>query len=124
MITSRHIAPSFNEIISMHRAWARKNFPNAEKWEPLVGLQEEVGELSHAFLKNHQGIRLNEPHQENMADAVGDCVMYLLHFCTLNGIDFMQAVREVWATISQRDWNRHPDNGTGKVTLAGVLGEK
>jgi hypothetical protein len=30
-----------------HAVWQRRNFPNAEKWECLVGLQEEVGELAH-----------------------------------------------------------------------------
>jgi hypothetical protein len=43
--------------------WRSKNFPNTEKWEPLVGIMEELGELSHAHLKQFQNIRNNEDHE-------------------------------------------------------------
>ncbi len=102
---------TIQKIIESHNEWATRNFPTAEKWEPLVGVQEELGELSHAFLKAHQGIRTNENHAESMADAVGDIQMYLWHFCALNGIDWEQSVRDVWETISRRDWTKHKQNG-------------
>ena len=86
--------------------WARRNFPQAERWEPLVGLQEEIGELSHAFLKKHQNIRLEEDHDANMVDAVGDIVVYLANFCGRNGIDLNRAVEQVWSEVRQRDWTK------------------
>lgn len=86
------------------REWAKKNFPQAEKWEALVGLQEEVGELSHSFLKQHQNIRLEEDHRAKMVDAVGDIVIYLADFCHRNKIDMDTAVEETWSRVKQRDW--------------------
>ena len=101
----------FRELQEKHAPWVERNFPNAEKWEPLVGLVEETGELSHAFLKCHQCIRVNENHHEKMVDAVGDIIIYLAHFCTMNNIDMQSAVEDAWAEVSKRDWVNHKGNG-------------
>ncbi len=72
-----------DEIQREHALWIKKNFPSRpdKSFHPLLGVVEEVGELSHAVLKRDQGIRLNENHGENIKDAVGDIVIYLLDFC-------------------------------------------
>jgi len=87
-----------------HGVWQKKNFPNAEKWECLVGLQEEVGELAHAFLKKHQGIRGDENHDDNIRDAVGDIAIHLMGFCTLNSIDIDECITGAWNIVKDRDW--------------------
>ena len=51
--------------------WTDYNFPNAEKWEPLLGATEEIGKLAHAYLKMHQGIRGDaDQHLAEAKDAV------------------------------------------------------
>ena len=84
--------------------WVAHNFPGREPWEPLVGMQEELGELSHAFLKRHQNIRNNEDHNANIEDAVGDILIYLADFCNGQGIWLQDAIDEVWLKVRKRDW--------------------
>ena len=94
--------------------WAQYNFPKAQPWEPLVGLMEEVGELSHAHLKKHQKIRLEEDHDANKVDAVGDIVIYLADYCWRNGISLSKAVSSAWEEVKKRDWQKHRLSYTGK----------
>jgi NTP pyrophosphatase (non-canonical NTP hydrolase) len=80
----------------------------------LLGVVEEVGELSHAHLKLEQGIRINEDHKTKQVDAVGDIVVFLAHYCTLQGIDFGLAVKTCWNEVKQRDWKAFPKNGVSE----------
>lgn len=75
-----------------HAAWVIHNFgmPNGEnKWHPILGIVEEIGEFSHAYLKAAQGIRgTAEDHYIAMRDAIADIGIYLMDFCTRVNIDF------------------------------------
>lgn len=100
------------------RPWVSHNFPGREPYYPLLGVQEEVGELSHAFLKMKQGIRGTEAeHHAAMIDAVGDIVIFLSDFCSANGIDFQEAVETTWAKVKQRDWRADPQEGGDPRTV-------
>lgn len=92
--------------------WNQRNFPNAKPIEPLLGLVEEIGELSHAHLKSSQGIRgtENELFLEKV-DAVGDIFIFLSAYCSLNGIDLELAIRKAWSEVRQRDWIKYPKDG-------------
>lgn len=71
--------------------WALRNFPNATIHQPLIGVAEECGELCHAHLKAEQGIRgTPEEHLAAKKDAIGDMVIYLMHYCALAGIDWIE----------------------------------
>ena len=78
--------------------WASDNFGRQHPYQPLLGAMEELGELAHAHLKAEQGIRgtLAE-HRAAKVDAVGDIIIYLSNYCTLNGIDLESAVEQTWA---------------------------
>jgi NTP pyrophosphatase (non-canonical NTP hydrolase) len=80
---------------------------------PQLPRREEVGELSHAFLKFHQGIRgYDEGKFMNEAcDAVGDIVIYLASFCNANGIELDFVVWDTWQTVKSRDWVADPQKG-------------
>lgn len=91
--------------------WTRKNFPDAQAWEPLLGVGEELGELNHAFLKRHQVVRTGEDHWGKMVDGVGDLVIYLVHFCSLTGISLEAALENTWNEVKQRNWKLYPKNG-------------
>ena len=94
-----------------HKEWAEKNFPNAESWQSLVGIMEELGELSHAHLKDSQGIRITEDHVEKAKDSLGDIVIFMAGYCTLRGFDFDQIIRDTWKEVKNRDWKKHPESG-------------
>ena len=86
----------------------------------MHGATEELGELSHAFLKHKQKIRgyTNEAaYQAEAEDAVGDLIIYLADFCARNGLDLGRAVSETWAKVKQRNWQANPT--TGKVAVVG-----
>lgn len=92
-------------------SWAIRNFPDAQPHQPLLGVMEEGGELCHAHLKMEQRIRGNEDLKAKQIDAVGDIVIFLAHYCTLNSIDLSSAVSDTWAKVKQRDWKRNPNQG-------------
>jgi|TARA_Y100000310_G_scaffold345865_1_gene471870 NTP pyrophosphatase (non-canonical NTP hydrolase) len=101
------------------KVWNKCNFPDAQPWEPLVGMQEELGELSHAFLKQHQGIRQNEDHYGDMVDAVGDVFIYMANFCWQNNIDMEEAILATWRKVRQRDWTKHNETNSKAEKLNG-----
>lgn len=102
----------FRQLQEEVSEWARRNFgpPHGSGYRPLLGVQEEVGELAHAHLKAEQGIRGNEDHESAKKDAVGDIVIYLADYCSSNGIDMQQAVEGTWNEVKRRDWKKNPDN--------------
>lgn len=98
---------TFGQLQEDQKPWTNKNFPGRTPYQPLLGLAEEVGELAHAHLKSEQGIRGSaEKHHAAKVDAVGDIVIFLSDYCTLNGIDFQEAVETTWAQVQKRDWTK------------------
>jgi NTP pyrophosphatase (non-canonical NTP hydrolase) len=95
------------------RDWAKQNFGDVPTWMPLMGAMEELGELSHAHLKEAQGIRLQENHPEKAKDAIGDIIIYLAHYCSVRRFDLEDIVNETWAGVSKRDWKK--DSSTGHI---------
>jgi NTP pyrophosphatase (non-canonical NTP hydrolase) len=115
------------EIQKAHKEWADRNFGNVPAHQPVLGVAEELGELveaddsptqhivelvkaigrlSHAQLKSEQGIRMNENHEENAKDAVGDITMFLIDLCNCKGWDYQEIVQGTWEHISKRDWTK------------------
>jgi NTP pyrophosphatase (non-canonical NTP hydrolase) len=78
---------------------------------PLLGIMEEIGELSHHYLKRAQGIRMSEDHEEGIKDAVADIVIFLMDFCSANDIDLQSAIEDVWAVVKKRDWKTDSKHG-------------
>jgi NTP pyrophosphatase (non-canonical NTP hydrolase) len=93
-------------------AWQTRQPWEQNANDPLLGLIEEVGELSHAHLKMKQGIRgTKEEHQEAKEDAVGDILIYLADYCNKNQINMNQSMVFTWAKVSERNWTKFPKNG-------------
>jgi hypothetical protein len=66
--------------------WQVYNFGVQDPELCLLGIAEEVGELSHAQLKLEQGIRgTPSEHNAKMRDAIGDISVYLLNFLSGTG---------------------------------------
>lgn len=92
--------------------WKCINFPQSSAVEQFLGVVEEVGEASHAILKKSQGIRgSEEKHQEDLRDAIGDIMIYLLNFCSANGWSLSQVIEETWDVVKRRDWVKNTEDG-------------
>jgi NTP pyrophosphatase (non-canonical NTP hydrolase) len=92
--------------------WRTHNFPSAGATQQLLGVMEEVGELSHAHLKAEQGIRGDAVvHEGDAMDAVGDILIYLAGYCSYQGWSMMQIFDEVAQQVMRRDWITYPDTG-------------
>ena len=100
--------------------WQKKNFSKGETgncdacvFRLLTGMTEELGELSHALLKYHQGIRgiTEEQMKEQVADAFGDINVYGTQLLSVLGINAQEAVEQTVDEILKRDWSK--DKVTG-----------
>lgn len=102
-------ADTISRVQAEQVEWVKHNFGDRPSWQPLLGVQEEVGELSHAFLKRHQGIRgTHEEHTADIRDAVADIIIFLMDFASSEGIDVREALEETWQKVRQRDWKKEP----------------
>ena len=95
-----------------HKLWSERNFPGEHpSWHPLLGIDEEVGELNHHYLKRVQNIRTNENHNAGIRDALGDIFIFMLDFANIEGIDLEAAIIETWDDVMKRDWQKDPVAG-------------
>ena len=108
---------SIREMQAAHKNWLDHNFPDQADHHGLLGLAEEVGELSHAHLKGEQGIRHSASQIVEMKkDALGDIFIFALSYANSNGFDLAECIEETWENIvSRRDWIETPSDGGVKV---------
>lgn len=92
------------------KEWSLKNFGHQPAWAPLLGAVEEIGELSHAHLKEYQGIRNKEQHDLAAQDAVADAIIYLMDYCNCRGWDMESILKSTWNSVKKRDWKENPDS--------------
>lgn len=103
---------NLSELQVQRNAWVSRNFPGDDMPNSLLGAVEELGELSHHYLKMKQGIRGDEQmHRDEIADAVADCVIYLAGVCTYLDIDYGALVEDTWKRVEARDWINDPERG-------------
>ena len=104
---------NLNKFQREQMEWTNKNFPNQKPYQPLLGIMEEVGELSHAHLKAEQDIRgTQEEHYYAKVDAVADILVFLAGYCNQVGIDLEQAIKSTWEQVKKRDWKKNNKDGT------------
>lgn len=75
---------TLNEIQSELKVWTEYNFGKQTPDIAILGMIEELGELSHAILKEKQGIRQSD-FLADKKDAIADLTIYALNY--LNSID-------------------------------------
>lgn len=85
------------------REWARERnlYEKGDPKTQCLKLQEEVGELSKAILKNDD---------YEFVDAIGDCVVVLTNLAALNGVQIEYCINSAYKVISQRKGKM--ENGT------------
>lgn len=86
------------KLQAQQSVWADRNFGDCEVWHPFAGIVEEVGELCRALdaLPSHSAI----------VDAIADSVIYMAHFCTLNGweLNYLYVTRQKYSSIRPYFW--------------------
>jgi NTP pyrophosphatase (non-canonical NTP hydrolase) len=103
---------NFRDLQQQSAEWRGENFPKYTGEEQLLGVMEEVGELTHAHRCAARGIRGSaEKHRIDKEDAVGDILVYLAGYCEAEGIDMQAAVEYTWAKVRNRDWKANPETG-------------
>lgn len=77
------------------RTWARERnlYEKGDPKTQCLKLQEEVGELSKAILKNDA---------YEFVDAIGDCVVVLTNLAALNGMQIEYCINSAYNVISKR----------------------
>lgn len=114
-------------------AWQKRNFPtsNLEKLskeelikiililQVTVGINEEIGEVSHHVLKGIQGIRsgVNGIDTEEVADGICDGLLYGLQLLSLLKIDAEGEFGKVIEEVLNRDWTNDPMNAVAPFTF-------
>ena len=101
---------NLRELQEWQREWSLRNFGEQPAHRGVLGVAEEVGELCHAVLKSEQGIR-NQTTDE-IADAIGDIVIYLAQVATSHKLDLSLCVKNAKWVCEQRDWRKNPETGT------------
>lgn len=92
--------------------WREKNFPTSGMIHQFMGMVEELGELSHAILKDQQGIR--GASEAEAMDAVGDLLIYTINFCSTLGWDTEEILQKTWDQVKERDWIDYPKDGVSE----------
>jgi len=114
------------------KRWVEYNFTETNSVEQFLGVVEEVGELAHAIVKLHQGIRGDaETLEAEERDAIGDIVIFLMNYCNFRGYDFEKIVALTWENVvSKRDWRQnkltggssaHGDTGPQPLSRSDVM---
>jgi len=70
---------TLSEIQAELKVWTIYNFGKQESIIPIMGMIEELGELTHAHLKELQGIRKSD-FLADKKDAIADITIYLLNY--------------------------------------------
>jgi NTP pyrophosphatase (non-canonical NTP hydrolase) len=94
--------------------WQNKNFKSSDVRDCVLGVCEEAGELSHAILKHHQGIRGmadREAYREAAGDAIADAMIYLIQTATHLRLDWWDLLRYTAEEVMQRDWTKKSREG-------------
>lgn len=99
-----------NQLQQERNEWVARNFPGDELSDSIMGAIEELGELTHHYLKRKQQIRgEGAMHRAEMLDAVADCVIFLAGVCSHLGVDYGTLVTTTWQKVQQRDWVNDPE---------------
>jgi NTP pyrophosphatase (non-canonical NTP hydrolase) len=102
------------EVQNQSRAWRAEAYPETRNIElQALGVCEEAGELAHAVLKYKQGIRGydRDKTRKEVADAIGDIVIYACGVADQLDIKVSDAVYEAWQHVKERNITQGSDAG-------------
>jgi NTP pyrophosphatase (non-canonical NTP hydrolase) len=113
-------ADTLSTVQRESREWRAQAYPETRGIElQALGVCEEAGELAHAVLKYKQGIRGydREKTRKEVADAIGDIVIYACGVADQLDIDVSRAVYEAWEHVRDRNITQGSDAGNTGVQI-------
>lgn len=111
VIDSKHKV-DITQVQHEQQIWSNKNGLSQKGYQMILGLIEELGELSHAHLKHEQNIRKMGDRKASEAakkDAVGDIFIFLLGYCNTQGFNLEAIIKDTWEQVSKRNWKEKPN---------------
>jgi len=97
-------------------AWQIYNFGRCQdRGDLILGMTEELGELSHVFLKRKQGIRgygFNPETTDKIVDAVCDVIVFGIHLLSEEHVKIEEALSKTFDEVLARDWRKDPNGNT------------
>ncbi len=84
----------FEVIQKEKHVWQEHNFPNTPTWAPILGMVEEIGELSKAFILHDTA---------EMKDAIGDVIIYMADLCNFTNLNLQELWEDGEANIARAD---------------------
>lgn len=85
--------------------WSLEQFGDQDSENPLIGAQEELGEVARIVLKGKQGIRQDELAEEDLEMEVADVVIYLLDFCARNNVSLAEGLHRARTKVLDREFD-------------------
>ena len=89
-------------IFDLIETWAedRNLIEGATPQAQMLKMTEEVGELAHAIARS--GINSSKENNDNIKDAIGDCVVVLTILAAQNGLDIVECIASAYNEIKDR----------------------
>lgn len=79
-----------------------------------VTLLSAVGRISHAYLKQQQGIRIDQDHDGQGRKGMVFLLVDLRILASKTGISLVDETWRVWQKVKLRDWKKDPTNAGQK----------
>jgi len=76
-----------------HKPWQKRNFPDQQAWQPLLGIVEELGELDDA---------ISADDFKGVLDSIADVMIYIVNYSNLRGWN-VQHMWDLRASIDDQD---------------------
>ena len=105
---------TLNEIQSELKVWTEYNFGQQTPEIPILSMIEELGELSHAILKEKQDIRQSD-FLSDKKDAIADLTIYCLNY--LNTIDKPYRENSIFEECSVLEYLQLISKNISKLTI-------
>lgn len=78
--------PFLDQMKIEQKPWVLHNFGERESWQPLLGIMEELGELTEAYNFETDENERNE----KIKDAIADITIYITDYCNVMNFDITQ----------------------------------
>ena len=85
---------NYSALQSEVGTWSREQFGEQSRTFPLMGVNEELGELAHSCQQNER---------DEVIDGIGDVMLYLADFCSLSEIELERCSRDYPAPHGNTD---------------------